>query len=86
MKLECVAFKNARFNCLVVTLGAGKSLKFSKIGEVHEVADELGYEIMAGHKGMLKQVQEAPKKSRALPKDPPMAAPENKMASSNRHK
>ena len=86
MKLQCIAFKNARFNTLVVTLGAGKSLKFDKIGQEAEVDDELGYEIMARHKGMLKQVQETPKKTRGLPKDPPTVAPENKMASSNRHK
>lgn len=80
MKLQCVAFKNTRFNCLVITLGAGKSLKFSKIGEVHDVSDDVGYEIMASHKGMLKQVKEE------TPKKAPTAAPQNKMASSNRRK
>lgn len=46
MKLKCIGYRSPRFNNLVVSLGAGKSLKFY-IGDEHEVDDKTGHEILS---------------------------------------
>lgn len=80
MKFKCKAFKNNRFNVLVVPLGAGKTLTFNEVGQVLEadIPEKQAYELMAQYDGMLEMIKEVPKKT--------VTPPENKMASPNRRK
>jgi len=74
MRLQCVKLPHKRTNCLVITLGAGKAVKFA-VGEIVDLADPkygfadpevIGHQMLGKHPGLLKLLPE----TQAAPRSP----------------
>lgn len=74
MKLQCIALPRKGTNCLVITLGAGKSVKFAA-GEIVDLTDKklrfedpehIGHILLGKYPKCLKMVKEVKEVKRAV--------------------
>ena len=76
MHLRLTGYPRQAQNCLVMTTSVG-TFKLTAVGDVIDVPDQAGYEILAKYASCVEVVREATSKR----KGKMMASPENKMVS-----
>lgn len=79
MRLQLRKMKHRHANCYVVPLGAGRALKFSKVGDItDDMEEEEAYEILGKHAQYLAPVKDDSELVMSSPKNKAAATPKAK--------